>query len=75
MDSIRSIRDDLGMTALDDRIRVPLEAASQERLAEAAGIHILLHSHLEVDDEAAWSALDRLGDLHQFASFAHGKIG
>jgi hypothetical protein len=76
MDSIRSIRDDLGMTVLDDRIRVqPLEAASQERLAEVTGIRILVHVRLEVDDETAWSGLDRSHDLHQFATFTQGKIG
>ncbi len=75
MDSIRSIRNDLGTTVLDDRIRVqPLEAASQERLAEVTGIRILVHGRREVDDETAWSGLYRFDDLHQFATFAQGKI-
>jgi uncharacterized protein YutE (UPF0331/DUF86 family) len=52
-----------------------LEPELGERLGDAAGMrNILVHGYLEVDDEALWSALDRLDDLRQFAAFAQGQI-
>ena len=53
-----------------------LEPQLAERLGEAAGMrNILVHGYLEVDDDAVWSALDRLDDLRQFAGFAQSQIG
>jgi uncharacterized protein YutE (UPF0331/DUF86 family) len=46
-----------------------------KRLGEAAGMrNILVHGYLEVDDDAIWSALDRLDDLRQFAAFAQSQL-
>jgi uncharacterized protein YutE (UPF0331/DUF86 family) len=48
---------------------VGLDASLAERLAAAAGMrNILVHGYLDVDDEAVWSALGRLGDLRDFAA-------
>ncbi|MGH2879426.1 MAG: type VII toxin-antitoxin system HepT family RNase toxin [Solirubrobacteraceae bacterium] len=52
-----------------------LDARLAERLAAAAGMrNILVHGYLDVDDEAVWAALDRLGDLRDFAA-AMQRIG
>lgn len=46
-----------------------LDARLAQRLAAAAGMrNILVHGYLDVDDEAVWSALGRLGDLRDFAA-------
>jgi uncharacterized protein YutE (UPF0331/DUF86 family) len=46
-----------------------LDSSLAERLAAAAGMrNILVHGYLDVDDEAVWSALGRLGDLREFAA-------
>lgn len=46
-----------------------LDAQLAKRLAAAAGMrNILVHGYLDVDDEAVWSALDRLDDLRAFAA-------
>ncbi len=49
-----------------------LDPALAERLAAATGMrNILVHGYLDVDDDTIWSALDRLDDLRDFASFAN----
>jgi uncharacterized protein YutE (UPF0331/DUF86 family) len=46
-----------------------LDSSLAERLAAAAGMrNILVHGYLDVDDEAVWNALGRLGDLRDFAA-------
>jgi uncharacterized protein YutE (UPF0331/DUF86 family) len=53
-----------------------LEPQLAERMGKAAGMrNILVHGYLEVDDDAVWSALDRLDDLRRFAAFAQGQSG
>jgi uncharacterized protein YutE (UPF0331/DUF86 family) len=53
-----------------------LDPGLAERLGEAVGMrNILVHGYLEVDDDAVWSALDRLDDLRRFAAFAESQIG
>jgi uncharacterized protein YutE (UPF0331/DUF86 family) len=55
--------------AIQTCIDVGLDASLAERLAAAAGMrNILVHGYLDVDDEAVWSALGRLGDLRDFAA-------
>jgi uncharacterized protein YutE (UPF0331/DUF86 family) len=57
----RSVFTSLQATGLDEQLA--------ERLAAAAGMrNILVHGYLDVDDQAVWSALDRLDDLRSFVA-------
>ena len=52
-----------------------LDPELAERLAAAAGMrNILVHGYLDVDDEAVWNALARLGDLRELAAAVQGMV-